>query len=83
MIFSIFCKNFISEADYFVLQFTVSFGPDETSQNLTVFTIDDDIAEFQESLSLNIKISNQLKDIGVLPRNFITTINITDNDSEW
>ena len=61
----------------------MSFGPNETSQNVTVLAIDDDIAEFEESFSLSIKISNQLKDIGVLPRNVNTTINITDNDSEW
>lgn len=60
----------------------MSFGPNETSQNVTVFTIDDDIAESQESLSLNIKLSDQLKDIGVLSRNVYTIINITDNDSE-
>ena len=61
----------------------MSFGPNDISQNVTVFTIDDDIAEFQESFTLNIKISNQLKDIGVIPRNTITTISITDNDSKW
>ena len=61
----------------------MSFGPNDISQNVTVFTIDDDIAEFQESFTLNIKISNQLKDIGVIPRNMITTISITDNDSKW
>ena len=65
-----------------MLQSTVNFGPNETSQNVTVFTIDDNITEFQESLSLSIKLSNQLKDIGVLLRNVNTTINITDNDSE-
>ena len=65
-----------------MLQSTVNFGPNETSQNVTVFTIDDNITEFQESLSLSIKLSNLLKDIGVLLRNVNTTINITDNDSE-
>lgn len=65
-----------------MLQSNVSFGPNDTSQNVTVFTIDDDVAEYPESFSLSIKISNQLKNIGILPENVITTVNITDNDSE-
>ena len=55
-----------------------------TSKNVTVFTIDDNyIVEFQELFSLSIKISDELKDIGVIPRNINTVMNIIDNNSEW
>ena len=70
-------------ADYFVLRSTVNFGPNDRSKNVTVFTIDDNIVEFQELFSLSIKISDELKDVGVIPRNINTVMNIIDNDSEW
>ena len=66
-----------------MLQSNVTFGPNDTSQNVTVFTVDDEIAEYPESFSLNIIISNQLKNFGIIPRDIITTINITDDDSKW
>ena len=66
-----------------MLQSNVTFGPNDTSQNVTVFTIDDEVAEYRESFSLSIIISDQLKNIGIIPRNVITTINITDDDSKW
>ena len=61
----------------------MSFGPNDRSENVTVFTIDDNIVEFQELFSLSIKISDELKDVGVIPRNINTVMNIIDNDSEW
>ena len=61
----------------------MNFGPNDRSKNVTVFTIDDDIVEFQELFSLSIKISDELKDVGVIPRNINTVMNIIDNDSEW
>ena len=61
----------------------MSFGPNEKSKNVTVFTVDDNIVELQESFSLSIQVSDELKDIGVIPRNINTVVNIIDNDSEW
>ena len=61
----------------------MNFGPNDRCKNVTVFTIDDDIVEFQELFSLSIKISDELKDVGVIPRNINTVMNIIDNDSEW
>ena len=66
-----------------MLQSNVTFGPNDISQNVTVFTADDEVAEYPESFSLSIIISDQLKNIGIIPRNAITTINITDDDSKW
>ena len=61
----------------------MNFGPNDRSKNVTVFTIDDNIVEFQELFSLSIKISDELKDVGVIPRNINTVMNIIDNDSKW
>ena len=61
----------------------MSFGPNDRSKNVTVFTIDDNIVEFQELFSLSIKISDELKDVGVIPSNINTVMNIIDNDSKW
>ena len=71
-----------TESDYYVLQSNVTFGPNDTSQNVTVFTVDDEVVEYPESFSLSIIISDQLKNIGIIPRDIITTINITDDDSK-
>ena len=66
-----------------MLQSNVTFGPNDTSQNVTVFTVDDEVVEYPKSFSLNIIISDQLKNIGIIPRSTSVTINIIDNDGKW
>ena len=69
--------------DYILSRTNVIFGPNDTSQNVTLLAVDDDIVEYDELLTMSIMIPDQLMDIGVLPGGVtMTTINITDNDSE-
>jgi len=74
---------FSSASDYILSHTNIKFGPNDTSQNVTLLAVDDDIVEYDELLTMSIMIPDQLMDIGFLLGDVnITTINITDNDSE-
>ena len=50
---------------------------------MILLAVDDDILEYDELLTMTIMIPDQLMKIGVLLGDVnITTVNITDNDSE-
>jgi len=74
---------FSSASDYILSHTNVTFGPNDVSQNVTLLAVDDDIVEYDELLTMSITIPDQLMDIGILLGDVnMTTINITDNDSE-
>ena len=67
--------------DYILSRTNVTFGPNDTSQNVTLLVVDDDIVEYDELLTMSIMIPDQLMGIGILLGDInMTTINITDND---
>ena len=79
------CKYYakFSASDYRLSHTNVTFGPNDTSQIVTLLAVDDDIVEYDELLTLSIMIPDQLMKIGVLLGDVnMTTVNITDNDSE-
>ena len=75
--------QYSAASDYNLSHTNVTFGPNDTSQNVTLLAVDDDIVEYDELLTMSIMIPDQLMDIGVLLGDVnMTTVNITDNDSE-
>ena len=56
--------------DDYSLPQTVRFGSNETVQNIILEANDDDVVEYDEVLTLNIKITNDLMEIGILPGTF-------------
>jgi len=56
--------------DDYSLPQTVRFGPNETVQNIILEANDDDVVEYDEVLTLNINITNDLMEIGILPGTF-------------
>ena len=57
------------------------FGPDDTSKSITLLAVDDDILEYNESLTVSFNNTDQLLDIGVLVGDNMTVV-IVDNDSK-
>jgi len=77
----VFCL--LIDLDYALLQSIVNFGPTDTSQTISIITVDDEILEYIEIFKISIEISDGISEIGVLPgENNVTSVYIRDNDSK-
>lgn len=57
----------------------ITFGPNDTSKNITLITNDDDMLEHNESFTVSFNNADELLDIGVLVGDNMTVMIIDDD----
>ena len=71
------------DLDYTLIQSVINFGPTDTSQTISIITVDDKTLEYIEIFTMSIVITDDLSEIGILPgENSVISVYIRDNDSK-